>query len=124
MEVFRTISFRDPNSFDDIVATEISNRVILKNKIGGLAEDFINHEPETLTLEEFLSKLDEVGRVTRYENYIEPDSLFEVTRGSVIKGDTEHFFHVMYPVGQLYKGYVTGAISGIMYTRKVEDDGI
>lgn len=119
MEVFRTISFRDPESFEDIIATEISNRVILKNKIGGLAEDFTNHEPDTVSLEDFRSDLEDLGEITRFETYMDANSFFETTRGSIKRQGIEHFFHVMYPVGQLYKGYVTGTISSIMYTKEI-----
>lgn len=120
-EVHRTISYRDPDSFNDVIVTEISNRVLLKNKLGGLAEDTETHEPLVLTQEEFLCELDKIGKVTRIETYIEPDSLFQVTRGFLVRDNTRHCFHIMYPIGKLYKGYATGAVSAITYTTPVED---
>lgn len=121
METIRQTSFRDPNSFNMVQTIETGNRTIFKKVDVDELSEFNLHEPSTLTLDQFRQKLDEIGQVTRFETYIDADSLFEITRGSVIRNGIEHFFHVMYPSGSLYTSYVTGAISVIEYTKGVVD---
>lgn len=116
------IFMRSPHDFSDWVFEEKSHRS-LKKKVddGNYETGFEDHIPETVTLEEFRSELDKIGRVTRFETYVDFDSVFTVTRGSIIKEGIEHFFHIMYPYNKLYKGYMTGALSTILYTKTVED---
>lgn len=121
-ETIRTISYRDPNSFGDFVVTEVGQRVLFRGKMGDTIETLQTHEPEVFTLDEFKDEIEKLGVLTRFETYIDSDSFFEVTRGSVVVKGIEHFFHTMYPIGKLYKGYVTGVISTIQYTRVLEND--
>jgi hypothetical protein len=107
----------DPESFSTLEFHEVSNRVLFK-KING---SFDWYEPETYTLDEFKSDLEELGEVTRFETYTSSKSLLQVTRGSVIFDNIERFFHIEYSPDALYKSMVDGVISCIKYTKEVSN---
>lgn len=109
------IIMRDPASFKMLNINVIENYQIGRRLED--EQDFSPHEPETMTEDEVLEKLNEVGTVVRIENYICSDTGFEIFRGYIKKADGKLYNFVIYKYcGKFIKTIVNHTISCLAYS--------
>lgn len=109
------ISMRSPVSFDMLYLKVQESYTILRRDEH--QAEYLPHEPETYTNEEFYEKLSEAGTVVRTEEYIDSDTGFDVIRGYVKKDDNRLYLFVLFKFnGKIIKRIADHTVSALIYS--------
>lgn len=107
----RHVYFTDAKSFKNTEVVELSSdRVLMKRERS--TNSFDTYEPEVVSVNYIYREISKLGPITKFDQYLDQDTLYDVVRGSFIKN------------GKLYYFYFQGFKAGENFYKKVVDGNI